>query len=91
MIFISTIFNKILYSNEEIEVNKFHNSIEISKEKLLLLGHKALAQGTIADGMSGIYAIPGTPSAEITEYVQKSEIVKERNIHRVVSQRKNSN
>lgn len=41
-------------------------------QKLLLLGDEAIAQGAIDAGISGIYAYPGTPSTEITEYVQKS-------------------
>lgn len=41
-------------------------------QKLLLLGDEAIAQGAIDSGLSGIYAYPGTPSTEITEYVQKS-------------------
>jgi indolepyruvate ferredoxin oxidoreductase alpha subunit len=51
-------------------------------EKLLLLGAEAIAQGAIDGGMSGIYAYPGTPSTEITEYVQHNKIAVERNIHR---------
>lgn len=51
-------------------------------EKLLLLGAEAIAQGAIDAGMSGIYAYPGTPSTEITEYVQNNKIAIERNIHR---------
>ncbi|MGB5847721.1 MAG: thiamine pyrophosphate-dependent enzyme [Ignavibacteriaceae bacterium] len=51
-------------------------------EKLLLLGDEAIAQGAIDSGMSGMYAYPGTPSTEIMEYVQRSKIAKERNIHR---------
>ncbi len=50
-------------------------------EKLLLLGAEAIAQGAIDGGMSGIYAYPGTPSTEITEYVQNNKTAKERNIH----------
>ncbi|MCX6091436.1 MAG: indolepyruvate ferredoxin oxidoreductase subunit alpha [Candidatus Bipolaricaulota bacterium] len=38
----------------------------------LLLGDEALAQGAIDAGLSGAYGYPGTPSTEITEYVQKS-------------------
>ncbi len=49
--------------------------------KLLLLGDEAIAQGAIDGGISGIYAYPGTPSTEITEYVQKSKIAKEKKIH----------
>jgi len=50
-------------------------------EKLLLLGDEAIAQGAIDAGLSGIYAYPGTPSTEITEYVQHSKLAKERGIH----------
>ena len=39
-------------------------------QKLMLLGDEAIAQGAIDAGMSGIYAYPGTPSTEITEYIQ---------------------
>lgn len=49
-------------------------------QKLLLLGDEAIAQGGIDAGMSGIYAYPGTPSTEITEYVQNSAEAKEKNI-----------
>jgi indolepyruvate ferredoxin oxidoreductase alpha subunit len=51
-------------------------------EKLLLLGAEAIAQGAIDGGMSGVYAYPGTPSTEITEYVQHNKTAIERNIHR---------
>jgi indolepyruvate ferredoxin oxidoreductase alpha subunit len=51
-------------------------------EKLLLLGAEAIAQGAIDGGMSGVYAYPGTPSTEITEYIQNSRAAIERNIHR---------
>jgi len=50
-------------------------------DKLLLLGDEAIAQGAIDGGMSGIYAYPGTPSTEITEYVQRSKAAKEKDIH----------
>lgn len=49
--------------------------------KQLLLGDEAIAQAAIDAGLSGIYAYPGTPSTEITEYVQSSPIARERNIH----------
>lgn len=42
-------------------------------QKLLLLGDEAIAQGAIDAGISGIYAYPGTPSTEITEYVMHSK------------------
>ena len=41
--------------------------------KHLLLGDEAIAQGAIDAGLSGVYAYPGTPSTEITEYIQQSE------------------
>ncbi|MBN2892531.1 MAG: indolepyruvate ferredoxin oxidoreductase [Bacteroidales bacterium] len=51
-------------------------------QKLLLLGDEAVAQGALDGGMSGIYAYPGTPSTEITEYVQENKYAKEKGIHR---------
>lgn len=51
------------------------------KDKILLLGDEAIAQGAIDAGLSGVYAYPGTPSTEITEYIQASKIAKERNVH----------
>ncbi len=53
----------------------------IMANKLLLLGDEAIALGALDAGLSGIYAYPGTPSTEITEYVQNSETAKEKNIH----------
>jgi len=46
----------------------------------MLLGDEAIAQGGIDAGMSGIYAYPGTPSTEITEYVIKSKEAKAKGI-----------
>ncbi len=40
----------------------------------MLLGDEAIAQGALDAGMSGIYAYPGTPSTEITEYVQRQKL-----------------
>ena len=40
------------------------------KDKQLLLGDEAFAQGALDAGLSGTYAYPGTPSTEITEYIQ---------------------
>ncbi len=51
-------------------------------KKRLLLGDEAIAQGAIDAGLSGVYAYPGTPSTEITEYIQQSPVAVERNIHR---------
>ena len=50
--------------------------------KKLLLGVEAIGQGAIDGGMSGVYAYPGTPSTEITEYIQENEVAVARNIHR---------
>ena len=41
--------------------------------KHLLLGDEAIAQGAIDAGLSGVYAYPGTPSTEVTEYIQLQE------------------
>ena len=49
--------------------------------KKLLLGDEAIAQGAIDAGLSGVYAYPGTPSTEITEFIQMSPLAKERNVH----------
>ncbi len=49
-------------------------------QKLLLLGDEAIAQGAIDAGLSGVFSYPGTPSTEITEYIQHSKEAKERNI-----------
>ena len=49
--------------------------------KKLLLGDEAIALGAIHAGLSGVYAYPGTPSTEITEYIQNSPLAKERGIH----------
>ena len=43
----------------------------------LLLGDEAIALGAIHAGISGVYAYPGTPSTEITEYIQNSPESKE--------------
>ncbi|NDV78272.1 thiamine pyrophosphate-dependent enzyme [Dysgonomonas sp. 511] len=50
------------------------------KEKLLLLGDQAIALGAIHAGITGVYAYPGTPSTEITEYIQDSPLATERKI-----------
>ncbi len=47
----------------------------------VLLGVEAIAQGAIDGGMSGVYAYPGTPSTEITEYIQHNKYAKEKKIH----------
>ena len=50
-------------------------------QKQLLLGDEAIAQGALDAGLSGIYAYPGTPSTEITEFVQNSKQAKNNNVH----------
>jgi len=45
--------------------------------KLVLLGDEAIAQGALDAGISGVYAYPGTPSTEITEYIQRSDLVRQ--------------
>lgn len=42
------------------------------EEKRLLLGDEAIALGAIHAGLSGVYAYPGTPSTEVTEFIQKN-------------------
>lgn len=49
--------------------------------KKLLLGDEAIAQGAIDAGLSGVYAYPGTPSTEITEYIQHNPLATERGLH----------
>ncbi|MDR4988637.1 MAG: thiamine pyrophosphate-dependent enzyme [Bacteroidales bacterium] len=49
-------------------------------QKLLLLGDEAIAQAGIDAGMSGIFAYPGTPSTEITEFVRVSAEAKAKGI-----------
>ncbi len=44
--------------------------------RALLLGDEAIALGAIHAGISGVYAYPGTPSTEITEYIQSSREAK---------------
>lgn len=50
-------------------------------DKYLLLGDEALALGALHAGLSGVYAYPGTPSTEITEFIQNHPLTKERGIH----------
>ena len=50
-------------------------------EKKLLLGDEAIALGALHAGLSGVYAYPGTPSTEITEFIQGHPLAKERGVH----------
>ena len=49
--------------------------------KRLLLGDEALALGALHAGLSGVYAYPGTPSTEITEFIQGDPLARERGVH----------
>ena len=50
-------------------------------DRKLLLGDEAIALGAIHAGISGVYAYPGTPSTEITEFIQTNKLAKERGIN----------
>ena len=50
-------------------------------KRMLLLGDEAIAQGALDAGLSGVYAYPGTPSTEITEYIQHSRQARDRGVH----------
>ena len=47
---------------------------------LPLLGDEAIAQAAIDAGITSIYAYPGTPSTEITEYVMRSKQARSSNV-----------
>lgn len=49
--------------------------------KRLLLGDEAIALGAIHAGLSGVYAYPGTPSTEITEFIQGDPLAQKRGVH----------
>lgn len=48
--------------------------------RLLLLGDEAVASGAIHAGLSGVYAYPGTPSTEITEFIQADPLARTRGV-----------
>lgn len=50
------------------------------KQKQLVLGDQAIALGAIHAGITGVYAYPGTPSTEITEYIQAHPLARERKV-----------
>ena len=50
-------------------------------QRELLLGDEALALGALHAGLSGVYAYPGTPSTEITEFIQSHPLTAERGVH----------
>ena len=49
-------------------------------ERRLLLGDEAIALGALHAGLSGVYAYPGTPSTEITEFIQNAPLARERGV-----------
>lgn len=51
------------------------------KQKLLLLGDEAIALAAINSGIAGVYAYPGTPSTEITEFIQNNKVAQANGIH----------
>ena len=55
------------------------------EKRELLLGDEALALGALHAGLSGVYAYPGTPSTEITEYIQGHPLAAARGVHRTWS------
>ena len=64
-------------------IDKSNNSLPNREGggRVLLLGDEAIALGAIHAGLSGVYAYPGTPSTEITEFIQGNAIAKERGLH----------
>ncbi len=60
---------------------KHKNTINLMRERRLLLGDEAIALGAVHAGLSGCYAYPGTPSTEITEFVQGNALARARGIH----------
>lgn len=50
-------------------------------QRELLLGDEALALGALHAGLSGVYAYPGTPSTEITEFIQAHPLAARRGVH----------
>ena len=51
--------------------------------KTLFLGDEAVAQAALAAGLSGVYAYPGTPSTEITEFIQNSKQGRAGEVHSI--------
>lgn len=60
---------------------KHKNTINLMRERRLLLGDEAIALGAVHAGLSGCYAYPGTPSTEITEFIQGDALSAARDIH----------
>lgn len=53
----------------------------LTMDSQLLLGAEAVALAALDAGISGVYAYPGTPSTEITEYIQQSTAARQKGIH----------
>ena len=64
---------------------KIRNNLQAMAKRELLLGDEALALGALHAGLSGVFAYPGTPSTEITEYIQNHPLAAERGVHRAWS------
>ena len=50
-------------------------------KKQLVLGAEAIAMAALDEGISGVFAYPGTPSTEITEYIQNDAYAQKEKIH----------
>jgi indolepyruvate ferredoxin oxidoreductase alpha subunit len=77
-----TTFVQLFYSHNQLFLGSILKLINKIMQKHLFLGVEAIGQGAIDGGISGVYAYPGTPSTEITEFIQDNPLAEERNIHR---------
>ena len=50
-------------------------------KKQLVLGAEAIAMAALDEGISGVFAYPGTPSTEIAEYIQRDDYAQKNKIH----------
>lgn len=50
-------------------------------KKQLVLGAEAIAMGALDEGISAVFAYPGTPSTEIAEYIQNDAYAQKEKIH----------
>lgn len=72
--------NKLLFLTLSAKRDTY-NERKQTMQKLLLLGDEAIAQAAIDAGISSVNAYPGTPSTEITEYIQAKVDATLVNIH----------
>ncbi len=79
----SAVEKKVLYLPKIKQLYKIRylTIITMKLKKHLLLGDEALALGALEAGLSGMYAYPGTPSTEITEFIQMHPLTRERGVH----------